>query len=63
MKKGDRVSVIDQTGMEGWGLDDCTLLYIDDKIACVEVNKGPSHKIQTEATNIKPFKQLDDDTN
>lgn len=29
MKKGDRVSVIDQTGMEGWGLDDCTILFID----------------------------------
>ena len=54
MKKGDRVSVIDQTGMEGWGLDDCTILFINGEIVYLKVNKGASHMFQDNINNIKP---------
>ncbi len=55
MKKGDRVSVIDQTGFEEWGLDDCTILFIDGEKVFLEVNKGASHKFEDKLSNIKPY--------
>lgn len=56
IKKGDRVSVIDQSGFEDWGLDDCTVLYVDAKsnLVTLKVNKGASHIVQEKLDNIKP---------
>ncbi len=59
IKKGDRVSVIDQTGFEGWGLNDCTVLYVDvaaNKVN-LQVNKGASHMLQERLDNIKLYSE------
>jgi len=55
MKKGDRVSLIDTTSCEGWGFEDCTLLYIKDDIATIQPNKKPKHKIQVNTKEIKHY--------